>query len=261
MLHLALLLLLLSDANKSLVWGFSPFHFACLGFQTHPSTNHRPTSSNDVADFDFSLAWAWEQYYANIKNNHDASSSVVVEWHGSVALMEIAQLVQQELLTSRHDSDGLVESVEPPLTVNESRESVTTTTSAAAKTCLLVGCGVSELLTALRAAMPYLSLILVDSSKTCIQHLTQHYGHDDMVQCACEDATVLALIDDDSVDVIVDKGFLDALLCSEGWNGPVERVLSAALRVLKTTGKYIWIGYPLPQSTLTFVAEAAPTLQ
>ena len=109
--------------------------------------------------------------------------------------------------------------------------------------------------------MPDLKLVLLDSSATCVESLRQRYAKDALIQCLCEDATKFPSLTNNSIDLILDKGFLDALLCSEGWNGPVARAMEAASRVLTTgRGRYVWIGYKLPMSTLEFVTEAAPEL-
>ncbi|GKY93719.1 hypothetical protein MPSEU_000339000 [Mayamaea pseudoterrestris] len=190
------------------------------------------------ADFDFSSSWAWEQYYAR-------NESVVTDWHGSVPLQDIALLVSEQL-----DAQQMQQQEEGK---EEDAEKDTETFN---PTCLIIGCGTSDLPTVLRAFLPKLRMILLDSSATCMIMLRERYQHDSLVTCICEDATRLDSIADDSIDLIIDKGFLDALLCSEGWNGLVERTMAAATRVLKRgSGKYVWIGYKLPQSTLDFMAE------
>lgn len=59
-----------------------------------------------------------------------------------------------------------------------------------------------------------------------------------------------------NVDVILDKGLLDALLCGEGWDTDVERLLTGASELLTTTdGMYQLISYKLASSTKTFLAQ------
>jgi hypothetical protein len=46
--------------------------------------------------------------------------------------------------------------------------------------------------------------------------------------------------------VILDKGLTDAILCSEGWDGPLERMLQQATTILTpNTGQYLLISYRL----------------
>ncbi|KAL7562513.1 hypothetical protein ACA910_008221 [Epithemia clementina (nom. ined.)] len=57
------------------------------------------------------------------------------------------------------------------------------------------------------------------------------------------------------VDCVYDKGLLDALLCGEGWNGPVASLLEQVGTVLQPGGSYILVSYPLPSSTKQFLME------
>jgi hypothetical protein len=202
-----------------------------------PMMSDHPTKlSASNMDFDYSSTWAWEQYY------REANESAVMEWHSSVSLADIASLVRLQLFKlqqSQHTPDTLTTNI----------------------TCLVIGCGNSELPTVLRAAMPMLHVILLDSSSTCVDYLRLKFQDDAFIKCVCEDATQLKSLLAESVDIILDKGFLDALLCSEGWNGLVERAMTQAMRVLQGGGKYIWIGYTLPQSTLDYIAEIAPEIE
>jgi SAM-dependent methyltransferase len=182
-------------------------------------------------NFDFSSAWAWEQFY---KESDEPDRNI--EWHNSIPLDDIAKLIaQQQPVSSVKDSD-----LNP--------------------VCLMVGCGTSELPMVVRRMNSSLDLLLLDSSPTCIDILKIKYHDDPAIQCICEDATRLESMGDQTVDMVLDKGLLDALFCSEGWNGPVEKALQAASRVLKHGGKYILIGYKQPTSTLDFMKDAAPNL-
>jgi hypothetical protein len=72
----------------------------------------------------------------------------------------------------------------------------------------------------------------------------------------CADATKLAeFVPTASVDIIVDKGLMDALFCGEGWNGPIDSMVRQASKVLYPGGMYLLVSYRLMQSTKEFLAE------
>jgi hypothetical protein len=56
--------------------------------------------------------------------------------------------------------------------------------------------------------------------------------------------------------MIIDKGLTDTILCSEGWDGPLKRMLQQASTILThDTGQYLLISYRLPQTTLDFLTD------
>jgi hypothetical protein len=56
-------------------------------------------------------------------------------------------------------------------------------------------------------------------------------------------------------DVIMDKGLTDAILCGEGWDGPLKQLLTEASTVLNSGGKYALICYRLSDPTREFLQE------
>jgi hypothetical protein len=117
----------------------------------------------------------------------------------------------------------------------------------------MVGCGTSDLPSVVYADR-HAHIILLDSSQTCIDHLSARYGEDMTYLCA--DATKLAeFVPTASVDIIVDKGLMDALFCGEGWNGPIDSMVRQASKVLYPGGMYLLVSYRLMQSTKEFLAE------
>ena len=59
-----------------------------------------------------------------------------------------------------------------------------------------------------------------------------------------------------SFDIIIDKGLTDAILCGEGWDGPLEKVLYESAKILSMgTGRYLLISYQLPSSTKEFLVN------
>lgn len=122
---------------------------------------------------------------------------------------------------------------------------------------LMIGCGTSRLPEAVLERGPATSITLLDSSATCIEELTQRYKRLESVSCICGDAVKLTntLSLSQKYQVIVDKGLLDALLCGEGWNGPVATLLDEACKVLSSNGVYLLVSYRLPVSTKEFMTN------
>jgi SAM-dependent methyltransferase len=234
-------------------------------------------------DFDFSSTRAWETFYqqqqANkrSKNDHDdddddaKAAATTIEWHSSISMQTLVDLIPK----SGNDSNG---------EDNEKSKK----TKRKKKRLLMIGCGTSMLPTYIQSQRPASDLVitLLDSSPTCIQQLQQRYG--DSMHYICGDATRLSNFhrrqrrptheyDDDQdmalvplyYDYIYDKGLLDALLCNEGWNTAVARLVHEASRVLKSPssstssstngddggGLYILVSYPLPTSTREFLMQ------
>eukprot|EP00977_Amphora_coffeiformis_P013195 scaffold3405_cov167-Amphora_coffeaeformis.AAC.2 len=145
-------------------------------------------------------------------------SNAVKEWHSSVPMKTLASLVPP-------DADSVV----------------------------MVGCGSSLLPEYIQKDRPRARLILQDSSQTCLQMLHQRYGSS--MSYIRGDATRLSESLDDTVDVIYDKGLMDAIFCNEGWNKPIRLLLQESSKVLNEGGMYILVSYHLPQSTKEFLED------
>ena len=208
-----------------------------------------------AASFDFSSQYEWDHFYQQQQeeqneNQHRTNEAAAVaapvvdritEWHNSIPVTSIAALVQP--------SDT---------------------------TCLLPGCGLSALPQAIlnhnhKTTQQLQRLVLLDSSPICIKQLQTLYGHSSTVEYLCGDATKLSQLirtteeekeDDDTerstqFDLIIDKGFMDAILCGEGWDGILTTWFHEVALVLRESGvaRYILISYPLPKSTQAFLRE------
>ena len=118
---------------------------------------------------------------------------------------------------------------------------------------VLVGCGSSRLPEAIQQSRPDSHLILQDSSETCLNLLRDRYQ--DTMSYVGGDATRLSQCLDAPVDVIYDKGLMDAIFCNEGWNRPIYSLLRESSKMLKDNGIYILVSYRLPPSTMEFLAN------
>jgi len=181
-----------------------------------------------LGSFDFSSVSEWEAFYAT--DDEDA----VEEWHSSVPLELVVDYCMGAV---GGDKDDAVDDCQK---------------------ILMVGCGTSRLPETIwkrsNNKNGAAQITLLDSSPTCIQELKQRYGS--AANYICGDALQLSTIDDAPFDTVVDKGLMDALLCGEGWNGPVQKLLKEASTVLRPgEGRYVLVSYRLPSSTQDFLAK------
>ena len=206
------------------------------------------SSSSPSSSFDFASPSEWDAFY----QSDDGSEADVTEWHSSIDLEDIAMLIPYNSLDATR--------------------------------ILMIGCGNSELpevvlseyydrRKATDSQAPPPEITLLDTSPTCIEQLQLKYGS--QFEYKSGDASNLAELwssdkdddddddDDDETgggmfDIIIDKGLTDAILCSEGWDGALRRVLEGAAEVLKPNSgptSYLLISYKLPQSTQDFITD------
>ena len=234
------------------------YTFLLDGYHRLPLTAH-------MQSFDFSSAQGWDEFYKE-PQKHDSTTSqekaetTATEWHPSVSLENIASAI-------------------PP----NGR-------------CLIIGCGNSNLpdviLKQRDCPLPK-SLVLLDTSQTCLDQLRERHlqiegssssdngtgakvsFESTEIEYVCGDVTQLSTyfdipnVDESAehdvekhnnvgalFDMIIDKGLTDALLCGEGWDGPLEKLMCESAKILsKETGQYLLISYELPSSTKRFLVE------
>jgi hypothetical protein len=276
---------------------------------------------------DFSSAPAWEEHYAKqlnaVGSQLDRENPVDTlrdkEWHQEIPLEAIVELVEELLVESSGPETLELRSCDASHLRSRNRS----ISEVKKKTILVIGCGTSRLPTLLLERLPSLvSLVLLDSSPTCIAHLHERYcrgppAHSPdpasdasrRVTLACgnvlsppsswqvfrpshDNAHPILSTNPTSVrcDMVLDKGMMDVLLCGEGWDSTVPRLLASvrkaaasaeydddddALRssrdhqygandhstVLSLSPRtppychYILISYRLPPSTMRFLVE------
>ncbi|KAI2490302.1 hypothetical protein MHU86_24266 [Fragilaria crotonensis] len=206
---------------------------------TRPSSHHVVASAAS-RDFDFSSILGWNNFYQQ--------DDAIVEWHSSIPLEALMDYIPK------------------------------------GSSCLIIGCGNSRLPKAIYDVHgSETKICCLDSSQTCLDQLKQQWdfvesttsfqsttnrtlscSHPDCVSFVCGDAVELTktLGPDTNFDRIIDKGLMDALLCGEGWNAPVERLLRESIQVLSEGGQYLLISYRLPKSTEAFLQTVTtPALQ
>jgi len=232
------------------------------------------SSARPMRSFDFASPSGWDDFYKHKQSGTDTpvgssvsttttTTTTTTEWHSSISLEDIASVVQPE---SR---------------------------------CLVVGCGNSKLPDAiLGLRSPPRSLVLMDTSPTCLDQLRERYRRDESrgtktktsIEYVCGDATRLSEYfgggaasgisggldgkdgngndngscnnsngNNDGLwlfDIVIDKGLTDAILCGEGWDGPLEKLFHESAKILSAdTGRYLLISYKLPPSTKDFLVD------
>ena len=233
------------------------------------SSSSKLISSMSIKSFDFASSSAWDTFYRQEEKEQEMASAGVssstktaTEWHSSISLDEIASAV-------------------PPngrcLVVGCGNSNLP-----------------DRILQRHDRLLPR-SLVLLDTSPTCLDQLRERYQgttNDDIdidrsssdfaysnteIEYVCGDATQLSKyfaidIDEDDdddddekkikgsqgllFDMIIDKGLTDAILCGEGWDGPLEKVLYESAKILSMgTGRYLLISYQLPSSTKEFLVN------
>ena len=121
---------------------------------------------------------------------------------------------------------------------------------------LIPGCGSSKLGAAL-FALGYENISNVDLCTAVIEHMNQHKGASSSMEFAVMDARQLDGVPDGCFDLIVDKGLMDALLCSETNATDVGRMVDEMHRVLASGGgTYVVVSHSAPSSRLQHLQRA-----
>lgn len=170
----------------------------------------------------------------------DAAAIMDEEWHQEIPLEEIADLVERLLLGG--DTGVSTPTPEASDSCNGSDESV-----GAPQTVLVIGCGTSALPALLLERLPNVRLVLLDSSRTCVEHVRERHRrkcHRRAVVCVCgnvlkprstwrlvggpDDADTSAAPSTlpATFDLILDKGLMDVLLCGDDWDATVPKLLA-----------------------------------
>lgn len=186
--------------------------------------------STNTDAFDFSSKSGWDRFYEKrAKSSDNLLAFEAYEWHSS--------LKHDEIFSSTLPTNCIDGSI------------------------LVVGCGNSLLPIDLHNYHKGQShIICLDYSSSCINQLVESWGSRSNMSFVVGDATRLENIPDvanveGKIDAIVDKGLIDALMCGEGWNGDVERLLTSAARQLKRGGTYVCVSYKLSAATKEFLLD------
>ncbi|KAJ1735771.1 hypothetical protein LPJ61_000368 [Coemansia biformis] len=132
---------------------------------------------------------------------------------------------------------------------------------------VVLGCGNSTLSSDMYRD-GYENIVNVDYSDVVVGQMRQRYKHQSKMTWEVMDVRALAL-GDGSVDVAIDKGTLDALMCDGGdvWEPSAElcanvgREVSEVERVLAPGGKFIWITFGQPHFRKRHLERATWTIE
>lgn len=212
---------------------------------------------------------------------------VPLEWHSSIPTSTLLDLIPSRTNISLSSSSTSTSESGEDNCINGTRSN--------RSVLVMIGCGTSDLpYHVLQRYRHTWRVVLLDSSPTCIEILQRRYrsttsrndgnnaDNDEMGYICGDVANLNALLQKQfgqtrwnhsspppdqiaaaptasaagaMVDCVYDKGLLDALLCGEGWNGPVTTLLEQVAAVLREGGSYIVISYRLPSSTQDFLIE------
>jgi hypothetical protein len=211
-----------------------------FSFQPQPPIRwrriHPRIYASSSMNHDFSSPYFWDEFYEqqlssleeqeeppeeNNKTKNSTTSAFVFEWHDSISLPDLAALVPPD------------------------------------SSCLMVGCGNSFLPQAVLDRNDNIHITLLDTSRTCLEQLQDQYCADN-VTLVCGSATEMAshfvgpyyFADNPNptyFDSIVDKGLTDALMCGDGWERPMEKLLKESSKVFhpQRGGRYILVSYKI----------------
>lgn len=115
-----------------------------------------------------------------------------------------------------------------------------------AKAALNLGCGNSPMAQEMLESGVE-SVLSIDVSPTVIEKMKKKYEGNEKLSWAVMDCTELECPSDE-YDLVVDKGTLDALYCSDHAQDVVAKTLSEIRRVLKPGGMFIDISFGAPAS-------------
>mmetsp|Transcript_21239 Transcript_21239/g.50209 ORF Transcript_21239/g.50209 Transcript_21239/m.50209 type:complete len:310 (+) Transcript_21239:17-946(+) len=227
-----------------------------------------------LCSFDFASKAEWDRFYQKTTNIDGetivpaaaAAAAATTEWHSSVPLDDIAMTVPPN---GRCLVIGCGNSVLPEriLQRNDGPRSLVLLDSSSA--CL----------DQLRHRYRDVTGVAGNDSNTEIEYvcgdaiqLSRYFnavGHVDdseerpngnLVGDQSQDSQNKQGEESSSFDIIIDKGLTDAILCGEGWDGPLEQLLYESAKVLSMgTGKYLLISYKLPSSTKDFLVTVGKT--
>jgi len=100
-------------------------------------------------------------------------------------------------------------------------------------------------------------LVQCDISTHVVNSMTKRYHkyvEKDLMSIVQDDATQFTLINDESVDSVVDKGLVDALFCAEQ-GGMVQQVMGNVHRTLKAGKVFMFFSFSRPEYLLQHTAQ------
>ena len=115
----------------------------------------------------------------------------------------------------------------------------------------MAGCGNSRLSEDLYED-GYGSIANMDISRVVIDQMTEKYK--EKTSLTWQQMNVCSLeFPDESYDVVIGKGLMDAVLCGEGSTANIYKMCSEISRVLSSTGVFFIVSYGVPDNRLNYL--------
>lgn len=203
--------------------------------QERTHLNLRDSKDIELDQFDFSSKTGWDDFYTQLNEDevditadHDDKSykTFEFEWHSSM---------QHENIISEIEKHSKV---------------------------IVVGNGNSRLP---REIYDYhegeIDITCLDYSQPCVDMMCHlHSKECPRMNFVCGDVTKMNTLFEEKFDVLVDKGLMDALMCTEGFEKQVSEYWREAKKILKPDGKIILVAYKVSSSTWEFLDEIGKEL-
>ncbi len=116
---------------------------------------------------------------------------------------------------------------------------------------LILGCGNSRLSEELYMD-GFKNITNIDYSPVCVHQMSERYSDYPEMKFLVMDCTDMTF-DNSSFDVIIDKGTLDSVLCSEGASDNAHKTLKGIFQVLQPAGIYFCLSYGIPNHRLHYL--------
>lgn len=201
--------------------------------------NHEP--------FDFSSRIGWDKFYkeGNQSVEEQSLENLEYEWHSHIPHSVIVDVIAPAIDAASNYYDMQINTLAPEM-----------------PSILLVGTGNSALPRILHDAFDTpVRVTCLDYSPVCIEMIRSMYS--DLcpnMDFVLGDATRLKeTVDNEQYDVIVDKGLIDALMCGEGFDSDIEKLMGGIDGVLtkRDWGMSILVCFQLSKSNRNFLIELA----
>lgn len=244
----------------------------------------RSTSVTTLRSFDFASKAEWDRFYQKTTEteNENIAPAETTEWHSSIPLDDIAltvppngrclvigcgnSLLPDRILLRKDAPRSLVLLDSSPVCLDQLRNRYQGMTGVVGDNDHTRRSSSTDL--AARACCTDIDYVCGDATQLS-QYFSPFVGSNDSDENYNGDSVVNQdrighkdpTDQSTSFDIIIDKGLTDAILCGEGWDGPLEKLLHESAKVLSTkTGKYLLISYKLPSSTKQFLVTVGKTV-
>ena len=226
------------------VWSKRLVRDSCVIFSGKASASNDVDYAFGALGYNFSSRVGWDKFY-----EQDDESSVF-EWHSEVKNEDIVR----EVVNRLRGQCGIY--------IDQDSKSWSSVPSH-----LLIGTGNSLLPRILYETLKNegndCNVTCLDYSSPCIDNLKKAHGSEcPRMTFIHGDATKLANIFEADLasskyfDSVIDKGLIDALMCSEGWDGPVASVLKGVSSTLRDNGFLLLVSFKLSESTKEFLIDS-----